>query len=57
MVVGLHQGFQVNFSRAVLLTSKGKNPDQILADIKISRKKIEDQSSNFNSVLRRRFER
>jgi len=29
-LIGLHQGFHINFSRGVLFTSVGKNPMQIL---------------------------
>jgi len=29
-LIGLHQGFQINFSRGVLLSTFGKNPFQIL---------------------------
>jgi hypothetical protein len=32
-LIGLHQGFHINLSKGVLLTSFGKNPFQILSDL------------------------
>jgi len=43
-LIGLHQGFQIEFSRGVLLTTFGKNPFQILNDLSLPQVAF-DQSS------------
>jgi len=48
-LIGLHQGFQINFSRGVLLTTFGKSPFQILNDLSIPQNAINQLPQPLNN--------